>query len=131
MFPHIRSFAPSNYNILYYIPDLNLGLAIIVFDVDINRKMRIDVSHLVLVPLGDTCYHVLDEGLDGPEGGDILSESVVKVDLNNSWGLANEADVKVLEVLGKLSAGSGDGHSPRKDLDLHYIEKRRRQSRTL
>jgi len=60
-------------------------MGLFLIEVNVNRKMRIDVSHLVLVPLGDTCYHVLDEGLDGPEGSDILSESVVKVDLNNSW----------------------------------------------
>lgn len=124
---------------MYCIPDLNLGLSIIGFNVDVNRKMRIDVSHLVLVPPGDPCYHVLNEGLDGSKGGDILSESVVKVNLNNSWRLANKADIQVLEVLGKRSTlsgrvsltASGDGHGPRKDLDLHYKEKGRRQSRAL
>lgn len=61
------------------VPDLDLpqtGLLVLV-EVDVDGEMGVDVTHLVLEALGDTDDHVVDEGADGAEGGDVLPVAVV------------------------------------------------------
>lgn len=56
------------------VPDLQVEKSFVVlFDIDVDGEMGIDVSHLVLVALGHTSHQVLDDGLDGSQGSDILS----------------------------------------------------------
>ena len=43
--------------------------------------MGVDVAHLVLVAFGHAGDQVLDDGLDGTEGGDVLAGAVVDFDL--------------------------------------------------
>lgn len=79
----------------------------VLLNVDIDGKMGIDVSHLVLVSLGDASHQVLDDGLDGSEGSDILSRSVVDFDLDDLLALLvlgeREGDGDVREILGELA----------------------------
>jgi hypothetical protein len=42
----------------------------------------VDVTHLVLVSLGNTEDQVVDESADGPDGSDALPRSVVELDLD-------------------------------------------------
>jgi hypothetical protein len=80
--------------------------------------MGVDVAHLVLEALGDADDHVLDDGLDGAEGGDVLANAVV--DLNGddiALGVC-EGDSEVTKVLGQLAAGALDGDLPGLDGDL-------------
>jgi hypothetical protein len=112
LIPRCSAILPplSNSAILRDIPDLNLLLAVDFVDVDVDWEMGVDVSHLVLVSLGDTDDEVLDERLDGAESSDILAVSVVELDLNNIRLWFGESDVDVLEVLGELSSWSLDGN---------------------
>lgn len=87
------------------VPDLNLpetGLAVLV-KVDVDWEMCVDVAHLVLVALGDTDDHVVDDGADGAEGSDILARAVVELDVDLVLCWVGEGDRKVTEVLGELA----------------------------
>ena len=99
------------------LPDLDLLSTSlrVLFNVDIDGEMSVHVTHLVLVSLGDTGDQVLDERLDSAEGSNILSDTVVELDVDGVGTLGDERDGKVLEVLHELSAGSGDGDDPRLD----------------
>lgn len=45
--------------------------------------MGIDVTHLVLEALRYTDDQVVDEGADGSESGDILTDTVVNLDVDD------------------------------------------------
>jgi hypothetical protein len=65
-----------------HIPDLNLiePRLLVLLDVDVNGEVGIDISHFVLVALGDAGDEVADDGFDGAEGGDVLAAAVVDLD---------------------------------------------------
>jgi len=87
------------------IPDLNLveaSLAVLV-DVDVDWEMCVDVTHLVLVALGDTDDHVVDESADGTEGSDTLAVAVVEFDGDEVLLWEGETDGQVTEVLNELA----------------------------
>ena len=108
---------------MYYewvVPDLHRRLAIHLLNVDVDGKMSIDVTHLVLVTLGHSGDHVLYERFDGPEGSNILAKAVVKRDLDDCGTLADEGDVEVLQILHQLTAGSGDSDDAGSDFDIDY-----------
>lgn len=65
--------------------------------------MCVDVSHLVLVTLGDTDDQVVDERADSSEGGDILSGTVVQFDVDDLLLWVREVDGQMLEVLYELA----------------------------
>ena len=52
--------------------------------------MGVDVSHLVLVALCDTNDHVVDESADGAQSSDVLSVSVVQLNLDDVLGKVRE-----------------------------------------
>lgn len=63
------------------LPDFNSLYSIgVLLDVDVDRKVSIDVSHLVLVTLGHASDQVVDDRLDGSEGSDVLSRAMVDFD---------------------------------------------------
>ena len=80
--------------------------------------MGIDVSHLVLEALGDTDNQVVDEGADGSESGDILTDAVVNLDVDDVLLGFREVNSDVGEVLGELSSGALDGDKSGLDVDL-------------
>lgn len=92
------------------LPDLN-GLVPILtlLDVDVDGKVSIDISHLVLVALGHTRNQVINDRLDGAESGDILSRAVVNFDsdgLETFLGLLfgdGEGNCDVGEILGEFA----------------------------
>lgn len=65
--------------------------------------MGIDVSHLVLESLGDANDQVVDEGSDGSEGSNILSGTVVQLDVDDVLLGVGEADCQVAEILLQLA----------------------------
>lgn len=90
------------------LPDLQVEPALIVLlNVDVDGEMCVDISHLVLVALGDTNDQVLDDGFHGPQGSDILSRSVVDFDLDELLALLvlgdGECDGNVREILDEFS----------------------------
>lgn len=89
----------------FSIPDLNLeeaGLLVLV-DVDVDWKVCIDVAHLVLVALGDTDDHVVDESADGAEGSDTLAVAMVEFNGDDTLLCERETDGQVTEVLDELA----------------------------
>lgn len=106
-----------------HVPNLDLkdalgGLA----QVDVDGEMSIDVTHLVLEALCDADNQVVDEGADGTEGSDVLADTVVDVDGNNSGLGVGEGDGDVRKVLDKLAAGALDGDLARLDLHLDCLK---------
>lgn len=87
------------------VPDLDLELIglLVLLDVDVDGEMGIDVSHLVLVALGDADDQVVDEGADGTEGSDALARAVVELDLDDILLGVGEANGQVAERLDELA----------------------------
>lgn len=84
---------------MVHIPNLNSRHSFsILLNVDVDGKVSIDVSHLVLVALGHASDQVIDDGLDGSESSDILSGAVVDFDSDG------------LETVLVLLLGKGEGH---------------------
>ena len=89
--------------IVCLLPDLQFVHALgALLNVDVDGKMSVDVSHLVLVALCDASHQVLDDRFDGSEGCDILSRAVVDFDLDKLLsGLVlceSESDSNVGEI---------------------------------
>lgn len=102
------------------VADLNLPEASVLalVDVDVDGEMRIDVAHLVLEALCHTNHHVVDDGLDGSQGGDILAVAVVDLDRDGVLGGVAKVDGEMAEVLDELAAGTLDGDDAGLDGDL-------------
>lgn len=92
------------------IPDLNVVLASlgVLLDVDVDGKVSIHVTHLVLEALGDTDDQIVDDGADGTEGSDTLAGTVVHLDRDNILLRAAEGNGNVREVLNELACRSKD-----------------------
>lgn len=99
------------------VSDLNVLLAVNLNNVDVDWEMRIDVSHLVLVTLGDTGNQVSNQGLDGSQSSNVLSVTVVDSDLDGLVGNLGEGNVNVLQVLGQLTSWTGDLDGSGLDVD--------------
>lgn len=67
---------------LLSVPDLDIvkPCILVLFNVDVDGEMGVDISHLVFVSLGDTDYEIVDERFDCPESSDILARAVVDFD---------------------------------------------------
>ena len=106
-----------------HIPDLDVDVAslVVLLNVDVDGKVSVDVSHLVLVALRYADDQVVDVGTDGSEGGDVLAGAVVDLDVDDILLGLGEVDSQVAQVLGKLASGTLDGDIPRLDVDLDCI----------
>lgn len=65
--------------------------------------MCVDVTHLVLVALGDTDDHVVDESADGTEGSDTLAVAMVEFDGDEILLWESETDGQVTEIFNELA----------------------------
>ena len=65
--------------------------------------MGVDISHLVLVALGDAGDEVADDGLDGAEGGNVLAAAVVDLDIDGVFARQREAGGQVREIFGQFA----------------------------
>lgn len=95
-------------------------------DTGINGKMSIHHPHFVAVSLGDTGDEVLDVAKRRPDSRRGLPGTEPRIDLQLqlSGGFVGdklEVEVEMLEVLGKLSAGSLDLDDLCIDLDGHPL----------
>lgn len=109
------------------IPDLNHPEAsvVVLLKVDVDGEMGVDVAHLVLEALGDANDHVVDDGADGAEGGDVLAATVVHLDVDDILGGLLEGDAQVTKVLLEGTAGALDGDLAGLDVNLDCTEKGR------
>lgn len=99
------------------VSDLHKLLAVGLNNVDVDWEMRIDVSHLVLVTLGDTGDQVGNQGLDSSQSSNVLSVTVVDGDLDSSVGNLGEGNVNVLQVLDQFTSWAGDLDGSGLDVD--------------
>lgn len=80
---------------------------VVLLNVDVDGEMGIDVSHLVFVTLGHADDKVLDDGLDGSEGSDVLSGAMVDFDSHQLLTLLvlgdREGDRNVGKIFGEFS----------------------------
>lgn len=85
----------------YSLPDLNLPKAslVVLVEVDVDGEMGVDVTHLVLEALGHTDNHVVDDGADSAESGEVLAGTVVHGDGQKIRLGVGERDGDVREVL--------------------------------
>ncbi len=77
-----------------YVPDFNLEKTSlrVLLDVDVDGKVGVDVAHLVPETSRDADDQVVEEGLDGPECGNVLSCAVMKLDVDNALRWMREGD---------------------------------------
>jgi len=76
------------------VTDLNLvqaGLTVLL-EIDVEGEMGVDVSHLVLVALGDADDEVVDQSSNCAESGDIFPCAVVEFDVDDARGGVGEGD---------------------------------------
>lgn len=99
------------------VSDFNELLGVFVDDVDVDWEMRVNESHLVLVTDSNTLDQVGDQRLDGSQGGDVLSVTVVDVKLDFSVGNLFEGNVDVLQFLNKGTSWTSDSDNSGLDLD--------------
>ena len=90
---------------MLHVPDLDLPKTslVVLVQVDVDREMGIDVSHLVLEALCHTDDQVVDQRSDGAESGDILASAVVQFDINDVLLGVREVNCQMAEVLGELA----------------------------
>ena len=83
-----------------FIPNLDLikTSLIVLFNVDVDWEMGVDVSHLVPITLCDADDEVSNDGLDSAESSDIFAAAVVDLDRDNVFLGEGEADGKVGEI---------------------------------
>lgn len=87
------------------IPDFHLKQAslAVLLQVHVDGKVSVDISHLVLESLCDTSDHVLDDGADSAQAGDLLAHTVVELDGDDILLGACETDGEMAKVLLKLA----------------------------
>lgn len=86
-------------------------------DVDVNWEMRIDKSHLVLVTNGNTLDQVGDQRLDGSQSSNVLSVTVVDVDLDQLLVDLFESNIDVLQGLGQFTSWTSNLNDSGLDVD--------------
>ena len=76
---------------------------LVLIDIDVDGKMCVDVSHFVLVTLGDANDHVVDDGADGSEAGNGFSGTMVHFNADGVTFCVLEGYGKVLEVVDEFA----------------------------
>lgn len=90
----------------------------VLLDVHVDRKMCVDVAHLVFKALCDADYQVIDDRPHRAEGGNVLATSVVNLNANDTLLRGGEVDRDMAEVLRELAPRALDRDLSRLDGDL-------------
>lgn len=104
----IKNLHVSNLLFTQEVSDLHVLLTVNLNKVHVDREMGIDISHLVLVALGDTSDQVSNQRLDSSQSSNVLSVTVENDDLDSSVRQLLESNIDVLQVLGQLTSWTGD-----------------------
>ena len=86
---------------------------------NIDGEMRVDETHLVQEPLGDTHHHVINVGAHRAHTSELLTVGEPQVNTNVLLSNLSEVHVNVLEVTGQCAAGSSDLNKSGVDLNLN------------
>jgi len=90
---------------------------LIIGNNDVDGEMGVDETHLVLVTLGDTDDHVVDQGADGAEASDVLALAVPDNKAEAGGIHLDNVHLNVTEVLVEGTAGTSDGDLAGLDLN--------------
>jgi hypothetical protein len=114
------------------IPDLNLELAslVVLLKIDVDREMGVDVSHLVLISLGDANDHVVDQRPDGSKSSDVLPCAMVQLDVDDALRGVRKGHCEMTEVLGELACSIVRFSSLSHSVVMGAVSKKTRTSRT-
>jgi len=88
-----------------YVPDFNIvqpGL-LILFNVDVDREMCINIAHLIAESF---CYpknHVIDDCSDGAKRSDGLPDSMVELNIDDVLLWVRKGDGKMAQVFGEFA----------------------------
>lgn len=93
----------------------------VLLDIQVGREESVDAAHLVLVTLGDTDDHVVDDGLDGADGSDLLTVAVNNGNLDLAVADLLEGDINVGEVVVQSTTGAVDSDLTGLDLDSDVL----------
>ena len=104
----LSNWDQSDLLVTQVVSDLDELLTILLNNIDIDREVRIDISHLVLVTSSDTSDHVVNKRLDSSQSSNVLSVTVVDSDLDQSVVDLGEGDINVLQVLGQDTSWTSD-----------------------
>jgi hypothetical protein len=99
----------------------DLDGSLIIGDNNVDGEMGVDEAHLVLVTLGDTDDHVVDQGADGAEASNVLALAVPDNEAEAGGIQLNNVHLDVTEVLVEGTTGTGDGDLASLDLDLDAL----------
>jgi hypothetical protein len=99
----------------------DLNFLTVIVDNNVDGKMGIYVTHLVLETLGDTGDHVVDNGSDSADASNVLAVTVVDNELELVFTNGLDLHVKMAQVLGEFTAGSLDGDNARLDGDINTL----------
>lgn len=83
--------------------DVEEASLVVLLGVHVDGKMGVDVAHLVLVALGHTNDHVVDDGADGAQGSDALPGAMVQLNRDDVLLGLVEVDRQVAQVLVELA----------------------------
>ena len=64
----------------------------VFLNVDIDGEMRVDITHFVFESPANSNDQVVDNGLDGAKGCDILAGAMVEFNVNHGFRGSGEAD---------------------------------------
>lgn len=87
------------------VPNINLKKPSlrVLLDVDINRKMGVDISHFILEALRNADNQVVYDGFDSPECSNILAGTMMQFDTDEVFRRMGEANREMGQVLRKLA----------------------------
>ena len=95
----VSNWDQSDLLVTQEVSDFNELLTVLVNGVDIDWEMRVDVSQLVLVTLGDTGDQVVNQRLDSSQSSNVLSVTVVDGNLDQLLADLGESNINVLQGL--------------------------------
>lgn len=117
----IKDLDVSDLLLTQEVSDLDVLLTVNLNGVNVDREMGVDVSHLVLVTLGNTGHQVRNQRLDSSQSSDVLSVTVKNDDLDSPVRHLLESDIDVLQVLGQLTSWTSNLDGSGLDVDSNTL----------
>ncbi|KAG7812483.1 hypothetical protein KL921_001715 [Ogataea angusta] len=103
------------------VSDLDVVLAVLGHNVDVDREVRVHKSHLVSEADSDALDQVGNDRFHSSQRGDVFSVSVVNSDFNLCIGQLGEGDVDVAQVFLQLAARTPHEDVARLDDERHVL----------
>lgn len=86
---------------------------------NVDGKVSIHITHLVLEALGDTSDHVVDNRANSTDSSNMLTSTVVDSEEKSVLVGKLDLNVQVTQVLGQSATGTSDSNETRLDTDFN------------